>query len=129
MIIAGAPGLVGTDAPDLSALPWIADMSTGGTVTDNMVRAAGCDPEDITWIDPGDARHEIEMGVMGYGLLSGPEIIMRPQLESGALVRLLTVSEMSGVYYAITGRGPLGCATRNFLDWLVEHCRKLQTAP
>ncbi|NNK68123.1 MAG: LysR family transcriptional regulator [Rhodobacteraceae bacterium] len=123
MIIAGAPALVGSGDADLASLPWIADHTIGEAVFEDMIRRAGCDPDAITRVDPGSARLELEAGVMGYGLLAGPEIIMRRHLKDGSLRQVCELSGMTGVYSAILAKGPMRAPVRAFLDWLIEACR------
>lgn len=122
MIYAAAPTLIEGREPDLSKLPWIKDKAIGGTVFEEMVRSAGCDPEKIELVDPGSAKFELDAALMGYGILAWPELTLRKHLESGQLIRLRTSQDMTGVYYAIHRKGPLSEPVRQFLEWLVPLC-------
>ena len=123
MIIAAAPSLVGGGKADLSKLPWINDVAIGGTVFEEMVRSAGCDPDKIQRVDPGSAKLELDAAIMGYGLLAWPELTLREHLTDGRLVNLHTSEDMTGVYYAIHRKGPMAEPVRSFLDWLVLLCK------
>ncbi len=125
MIVCGAPALVGSGKVDPGALPWIADRGIGGDSFDEAVRALGCDPEALHLVDPGSGKMELEAVLMGYGLIFGPELIVRSHLAEGALVRIDADPGMRGTYYAIHAKGPVPKQIRLFLDWLEEVCAPL----
>lgn len=125
MAVCGAPSLIGSGPPDLGALPWLQDRSLGQPVFRRIVEGAGADPETIRIVDPGSARFELEAGLMGYGLIAGPEITVRKHLAEGSLVRVDRGVGMTAVYYALTRTAALAPPARLFLDWLVEICMPL----
>lgn len=125
MIICGAPSLVGNGTVDVATLPWIADRGIGGGVFQEAVRRAGCDPDEISLVDPGSAKLELDAALMGYGLQVTPELTIRDELADGSLVRVDVSLNMRGVYYAICRQGPISKQTQKFLDWLVKICAPL----
>ncbi len=125
LIICGAPSLVGGGNVDVASLPWIADRGIGGGVFREAVRRAGCDPDEISLVDPGSAKLELEATLMGYGLQVSPELTIRDHLADGSLVRVNVSPDMRGVYYAICRQGPISKQTRKFLDWLLRICAPL----
>lgn len=129
MIICGAPSLVGDGKVDVATFPWIADRGIGGDVFREAVRRAGCDPDEISLVDPGSAKLELKAALMGYGLHVSPELTITDQLADGSLVKVDVSPDMSGVYYAICKQGPISKQTQKFLDWLFKICAPLSCTP
>lgn len=129
MIICAAPALVGTGRIDVACVPWILDRGIGGNVFREAVRRAGCDPDTIEIVDPGDSRLELDTVLMGYGLYFTPELTVRDRLADGTLAKVDIELGMPGVYYALCPRGPIPGQTQKFLDWLVEICAPLSVEP
>lgn len=125
VIVCAAPGLVGTDRPDLCGLPWLQDRSIGWNVFERIIRQAGCDPDTVALVDPGSARVEMDAALLGYGLYVSPELTVRRQLSDGTLTRLFSSPDITGVYCAITRTGPLADPVRLFVDWLEAICAAL----
>ncbi len=126
MIITAAPSLIGEGPIDLASLPWVKETTIGGDVFERMVRRAGCDPDAIEIVDPGSPKFELEAVLLGYGLNAGPEVTIRKHLADGSLVRVGPPLEMSGVYYAITRKGPLDAVVLSFLGWLRSLCADIE---
>ena len=129
MIICAAPTLIGSGEVDITALPWIADRGIGGSVFQEAVKRAGCDPELLELVDPGSAKLELEAVLMGYGLLVSPELTIRSHLTDGSLIKVDVPLHMSGVYSAICRKGPISKQVRKFLDWLLAICAPLSSVP
>ncbi len=129
MIICGAPSLVGDGKVDVATLPWIADRGIGGGVFREAVRQVGCDPDEISLVDPGSAKLELEATLMGYGLQVSPELTIKDHLADGSLVQVDVSTDMSGVYYAICKQGPISTQTQKFLNWLFKICAPLSCRP
>lgn len=128
MILTAAPKLLKEKGHDLSRLPWIRDRSIGGTVWDEAVKAAGCDPDRLQIVDPGSAKLELEAALMGYGVHFTPELTVRTELSEGSLVRIGPDIGLSGVYSALVPHGRLPRPATRFLDWLEELCATLAAA-
>ncbi len=118
MIVYASPALVGDGKTDLSQLPWILDRTLGGSVFQDMVRLAGCDPKQIKVVDPASGRFEIEAALRGLGVLVGPEVTVRNHLADGSLISLAAPPEMESAYFAIHREGELAGTVQIFLDWL-----------
>lgn len=125
LTLSAAPALISGRDVDFCALPWIRDQSIGGDIFDRVVRKVGCNPEEIEIVDPGSAKFELEAALMGFGLSVGPELIIRKHLADGSLVKLKSLPDMRGTYYAIVRQGPLPEAVDAFLAWLVALCAPL----
>ncbi len=125
MILTAAPALIGKGDVDVSALAWIRDRGIGGGVFEEAIRRAGCDPGKLRFVDPGDAKLELETAVMGYGVHFTPALTVRNQLAEGTLVKLDIDLGMRGAYYAIYRKGPVSGQVQRVLDWLIEICAPL----
>lgn len=119
MVLIAAPDLIAKRGNDPSVLPWLSDHSIGGGVIQEAIKRAGCDPEAVEFVDPGDAKLELDAVLMGYGVSFSPEMTVRGHLANGSLVKLDVDIGMRGVYYALTRKGPIPEQAQKFLDWLV----------
>lgn len=119
MIFVGAPKLV-EGRTDYAHMPWLKDDPLADDMRNRLLRNAGFDPDKLTWVDVGDPKLIIEAGKSGLGIDAGPELILRPHIESGDLVQLDLESDTMATYCAIVPKGPLGKATERFLDWLID---------
>lgn len=125
MIVSAAPRLLSGAVPDLQALPWIADTSLGPGVFDAILRALGCDPDRVTRVNPGNLRFDLDAQLLGYGLGSGPEVIVARHLADGRLTKLCEVPGISAVYSALVPTGPMSPQVARFLAWLRGICADL----
>ncbi len=125
VILCGAPSLVGDGKVDPATLPWLKENGMPPAYFERAVREAGCDPDAIRIIDPGNGKFEIEAALMGYGLSVSSELVMRKYLEAGTLVRVECPLELPGSYWLITRRGPKRAPVRQYCDWLVAVCAPL----
>ena len=129
LILCAAPSLVGDGRVDATTFPWLRDRSMVQSVFDEAVRRAGCDPDQVRIVDPGNVRLEIEAALMGYGLSLSSEIVVRKYLADGSLVLVDCPLDMWGVFSVITRKGPLRENTQRFLDWLIAICEPLSYRP
>lgn len=121
VILCGAPSLVGDGQVNPAELPWLRENGMPAAYFEHAVREAGCDPDAIRIVDPGDGKFEIEAALMGYGLSVSSELVMRKYLAEGSLVRVGTL-EIAGSYWMITKPGPMRDNVRRFADWLTGIC-------
>jgi LysR family glycine cleavage system transcriptional activator len=120
IIVCAAPSLLQSRGSDLSTLPWIRDRGMGGTVFEEVIQQVGCDPEQLTYVDPGSSKLELDAAVMGYGVHSSPEMTVHKELQEGHLVRLDVPVRAPAVYYALYRTGPVSEPVKDLIDWLVE---------
>lgn len=125
VILCGAPSLVGDGRVDPAGLPWLRDGGFSSELFRELVRLAGCDPDAIRMVDPGNVKLELEAAQMGYGLSVTSEMIVRKFLAEGSLVRVDCPLEQPGHYWMITRRGPQRENVRLFMDWLIQLCAPL----
>lgn len=129
IVLVAAPSLLEKAKGDLTTLPWIYEHSMG---IDNMyefARRSGFDADSIDVVDPGSAKFEIEATLMGYGLSICTELVVKPHLDAGRLVRMEVPFKPMASYAAITRKGPLPKTAQLFLDWLVGVCAAHDTRP
>lgn len=129
VILCGAPSLVGDGKVDPANLPWLKENGMPAAYFERAVREAGCDPDTIRIIDPGNGKFEVDAALMGYGLSVSSELVMRKYLEAGTLVRVDCPLELPGSYWLITRRGPKRENVQRYCDWLTAVCEPLSYRP
>ena len=104
--------------PDPRAIrqrPW-------GGVFREAVRQIGCDQDSMSLVDPGVAKLELYVVLMGYGLHFGPEVFVRNHLADGSMVKIDTALDRRGVYYAIFRKDPITEPVRQIMELLAVTC-------
>jgi LysR family transcriptional regulator, glycine cleavage system transcriptional activator len=129
IIVCAAPDLLSSKGTDLSTLPWIKDQSMQEAEKTDLVRQAGFDPDEIRFVDLGDAKFEIEATLRGFGLSICTELVVKKHLLDGSLVLVDTPLDKMVHYYAIHQPRRMAEPVRGFLDWLTGLCVSLSSQP
>lgn len=116
-VVAGAPSLM-TSAPDLSALPWIADPND--PQDREWLIAGGLDPDRVTVRGIDNPVLSVAAAIAGNGLLFSTDVVLADAIAAGQLVLFPYPELPDADYWLVTPSGPLRPAVRTFVDWLVE---------
>ena len=124
-VLCGTPDLVAASTESLADVAWIQDSSIGGDVFEAIANDAGHQIGDLTLIDPGGAKFELDAALQGYGLHLSPEITVKKHLDQGELVAVDVQTDWAAYYYALSRKGRVSKQVGTFLDWLTAICAPL----